>query len=115
MPANFTDPSPKPSSVHILTHIMREGPKDGEPSRGPAGPLYGVHVDQSVSAARGVAERWLGDAAEELMSKPRFQIINVSLNNKPPNPPPSPTNSHLILRLDSVSLTSSAFSPAGVS
>lgn len=70
--------SPKPSSVHILTHIIREGPKDGEPSRGPAGPLYGVHVDQSTSAARGVAERWLGDAADELMQKPRFQIINVS-------------------------------------
>lgn len=70
--------SPKPSSVHIMTHIIREGPKDGEPSRGPAGPLYGVHVDQSVSAARGVAQRWLGDAAEELLAKPRYQIINVS-------------------------------------
>lgn len=72
--------SPNPSSVHIMTHIIREGPKDGEPSRGPAGPLYGVHVDQSVWAARGVAERWLGDAAEELLAKPRYQIINVSEN-----------------------------------
>lgn len=61
-----------------MTHIIRAGPKDGEPSKGPAGPLYGVHVDQSVWAARGVAERWLGDAAEELLAKPRYQIINVS-------------------------------------
>lgn len=70
--------SPKPSSVHIMTHIIRAGPKDGEPSKGPAGPLYGVHVDQSVWAARGVAQRWLGEAAEELLAKPRYQIINVS-------------------------------------
>lgn len=61
-----------------MTHIIRAGPKDGEPSKGPAGPLYGVHVDQSVWAARGVAQRWLGDAAEELLAKPRYQIINVS-------------------------------------
>lgn len=42
------------------------------------GPLYGVHVDQSTWAAEGVAERWLGDQAAELLKKPRFQIINVS-------------------------------------
>lgn len=66
--------------MHILTHIIREGPKDGEPSRGPAGPLYGVHVDQSVWAAQGVAHRWLGDEADELLAKPRYQIINVSRN-----------------------------------
>ncbi|CAN8097317.1 unnamed protein product [Discula destructiva] len=74
---------PKPSSVHILTHIIREGPKDGEPSRGPSGPLYGVHVDQSVVAARGVAERWLGDAAAELLNKPRYQIVNLWRPVKP--------------------------------
>ncbi|KAG8156307.1 hypothetical protein KVR01_013842 [Diaporthe batatas] len=69
---------PKPSSIHILTHIIRAGPKDGEGDRGPAGPLYGVHVDQSAWAAEGVAERWLGDQAADLLKKPRFQIINVS-------------------------------------
>lgn len=63
-----------------MTHIIRAGPKDGEPSKGPAGPLYGVHVDQSVWAARGVAQRWLGDDAEKLLAKPRYQIINVSLD-----------------------------------
>lgn len=40
-------------------------------------PLYGVHVDQSFAAAKGVAERFLGDRAEELLKKPRYQIVNV--------------------------------------
>lgn len=62
----------------MMTHILREGPKEGEESRGTAGPLYGVHVDQSVFAASGTADRWLGEKAKELMKKPRFQIINVS-------------------------------------
>lgn len=84
LPTHIPHNSPKPSSVHIMTHIIREGPKDGEPSKGPAGPLYGVHVDQSVWAARGVAQRWLGDAAEELLAKPRYQIINVSQNTTCP-------------------------------
>ncbi|KAL2279864.1 hypothetical protein FJTKL_13034 [Diaporthe vaccinii] len=74
---------PKPSSIHILTHIIRAGPKDGEGDRGPMGPLYGVHVDQSTWAAEGVAERWLGDQAAELLKKPRFQIINMWRPCKP--------------------------------
>lgn len=68
--------SPKPSEVHILTHIIRRGPKDNEGPKGPA-PLYGVHVDQSFNAAEGVAQRWLGDRAADLLKKPRYQIINV--------------------------------------
>ncbi|KAI3393073.1 hypothetical protein diail_4744 [Diaporthe ilicicola] len=78
-----TTAGPKPSSIHILTHIIRAGPKDGEGDRGPMGPLYGVHVDQSTSAAEGVAERWLGDQAAELLKKPRFQIINMWRPCKP--------------------------------
>lgn len=60
-----------------MTHIIRRGPKDGEGPKGPA-PLYGVHVDQSFKAAEGVAERWLKERAEELLKKPRYQIINAS-------------------------------------
>ncbi|OLN97836.1 hypothetical protein CCHL11_02628 [Colletotrichum chlorophyti] len=71
-----TENLPKPSEIHILTHIIRRGPKDGEGPKGPA-PLYGVHVDQSFSAAEGVAQRWLGDKAAELLKKPRYQIINM--------------------------------------
>lgn len=58
---------------------MRYSPVDGEPPKGPAGPLYGVHVDQSLDAATGVAHRWLGDeqAATLLATKARYQIINL--------------------------------------
>ncbi|WDK22565.1 CmcJ catalyzes late reaction in the cephamycin biosynthetic pathway [Colletotrichum graminicola] len=73
-----TENMPKPCLVHIMTHIIRRGPKDGEGPQGPA-PLYGVHVDQSFAAAEGVAQRWLGDRAEELLKKPRYQIINASV------------------------------------
>ncbi|KAK8045091.1 hypothetical protein PG993_005115 [Apiospora rasikravindrae] len=55
---------PKPSSIHMMTHIQRYSPVEGEAPKSPAGPLYGVHVDQSFSAAEGVAQRWLGDRAE---------------------------------------------------
>ncbi|KAL3417873.1 hypothetical protein PVAG01_10883 [Phlyctema vagabunda] len=68
---------PPPSSIHILTHIIRRGPKDGEVSIPGVGPLYGVHVDQSLGAAPGVVGRFLGDAAAELLQKPRYQIINT--------------------------------------
>lgn len=56
---------------------MRYSPVDGEAPKGPAGPLYGVHVDQSLDAAAGVAQRWLGEQADELLKKPRYQIINM--------------------------------------
>ncbi|GJC89000.1 hydroxylase/desaturase asaB [Colletotrichum liriopes] len=72
-----TENMPKPCLVHIMTHIIRRGAKDGEGPKGPA-PLYGVHVDQSFAAAEGVAQRWLGDRAEALLTKPRYQIINAS-------------------------------------
>ncbi|KAK7991948.1 hypothetical protein PG996_013039 [Apiospora saccharicola] len=68
---------PKPSSIHMMTHIQRYSPVTGEAPKGPAGPLYGVHVDQSFSAAEGVAQRWLGGRAEELLAKPRYMIINI--------------------------------------
>ncbi|KAL2882698.1 hypothetical protein SGCOL_001906 [Colletotrichum sp. CLE4] len=71
-----TENMPTPCLVHIMTHIIRRGPKDGEGPKGPA-PLYGVHVDQSFKAAEGVAERWLKERAEELLKKPRYQIINA--------------------------------------
>ncbi|KDN68112.1 putative CmcJ catalyzes late reaction in the cephamycin biosynthetic pathway [Colletotrichum sublineola] len=73
-----TENMPKPCLVHIMTHIIRRGPKDGEGPKGPA-PLYGVHVDQSFGAAEGVAQRWLGERAEELLKKPRYQIINANV------------------------------------
>lgn len=61
----------------MMTHIQRYSPVAGEAPKGPAGPLYGVHVDQSFSAAEGVAQRWLGCRAEELLQKPRYMIINI--------------------------------------
>ncbi|KAK1513745.1 cephamycin biosynthesis protein CmcJ [Colletotrichum paranaense] len=36
-----TENMPKPCLVHIMTHIIRRGPKDGEGPKGPA-PLYGM-------------------------------------------------------------------------
>lgn len=68
---------PKPHSIHILTHILRSGPEDGEPDKGPYGPLYTCHVDQSAWAAEGVARRWIKDDVEALLKLPRYQIINV--------------------------------------
>lgn len=57
---------------------MRYSPVEGEAPKGPAGPLYGVHVDQSLWASTGVAERWIGvEKATELLKKPRYQIINM--------------------------------------
>ncbi|UQC91479.1 cephamycin biosynthesis protein CmcJ [Colletotrichum lupini] len=43
-----TENMPKPCLVHIMTHIIRRGPKDGEGPKGPA-PLYGVHKNCSRS------------------------------------------------------------------
>ncbi|KAI6374024.1 hypothetical protein MCOR25_003259 [Pyricularia grisea] len=68
---------PKPHSIHILTHILRSGPEDGEPDKGPYGPLYTCHVDQSAWAAEGVARRWIKDDVEALLKLPRYQIINM--------------------------------------
>ncbi|KAK6851154.1 aromatic prenyltransferase [Apiospora arundinis] len=51
--------------------IPRYSPAESEAPKGPAGPLYGVHVDQSFAATEGVGQRRLGDRAEELLQKPR--------------------------------------------
>ncbi|KAK6226518.1 hypothetical protein QIS74_00073 [Colletotrichum tabaci] len=71
---------PKPSLIRVLMHTNRVS-QVGQ--KGTLGPIYNVHVDQSASAAVPLAHRWLGDEAEELLAKPRFQIINMWRPCKP--------------------------------
>ena len=66
--------------VFVFDPAVRRGPSDwhtlGPGNANKRGPLHRVHVDQSYRGAAFILNWYLGDEAEQLMSK-RWQIINV--------------------------------------